>query len=74
MTCHFRRDGDAGAWSQKMRPLARRGMGRQVTQNAMEYRASCKPGDVTRLHVLKEKLSLGVDRTSADLWGKGESD
>lgn len=33
-----------------------------------------KPGDVTRLHVLKEKLSPGVDRTWADLWGKGESE
>lgn len=67
MICRFRREGDAGGWSQKTRPLVQRGMGRHVFQNAMEHRASCKPGDVTRLHVLKEKWSPGVDRTWADL-------
>ena len=53
--------------AKKQDPLVRRGMGRHVFQNDMEHRASCKPGDVTRFHVLKEKWSPGVDRTWADL-------
>lgn len=42
--------------------LARRGMGRQGTQNTKDHRAYCKLGNVARPCGLKEKLSPGVGR------------
>lgn len=42
--------------------LARRGMGRQGTQNAKDHRAYCKLGNVARPGGLQEKSSPGVGR------------